>query len=128
VVALGRGRSTRALPSARAGIVASFAGCSQVGDRSTSAERWLDGAAGRRKDDHPMTGTITGLHAGGQSGGYGYIAPDALVRPWKLIFRQAAVAADGFADLRTGQRVRFDQEPLPGNPGRSHAVRVAPFD
>ena len=74
-----------------------------------------------------MTGTITGLHAGGQAGGYGYIASDALARPWRLFFRQSAVAEDGFARLRAGQRVRFDQEPLPGDPSRWRAVRVTPL-
>ena len=74
-----------------------------------------------------MTGTITGLHLTGETGGYGAIASDAHGRPWKLLFRHTAVVADGFAQLRTGQRVRFDQEPLPGNPSRRHAVRVAPL-
>lgn len=71
-----------------------------------------------------MTGTISTIH----SDGYGYIAEDDLKRPWKLIFRQAAVADDGFTGLRVGQRVRFEQEPLPGNPSRRHAVLVAPLD
>ena len=75
-----------------------------------------------------MNGTIVGLHQGGHTGGYGHIASDALVRPWRLFFRQAAVAEDGFARLRPGQRVRFEQEPLPGDPSRWHAVRVAPLD
>jgi cold shock CspA family protein len=74
-----------------------------------------------------MTGTIIGLHAGGHSGGYGYIASDALARPRELIFRQAAVADAGFPGLRTGQRVRFDQVPLPGDPSRRHAVHVEPL-
>ena len=75
-----------------------------------------------------MTGIITTLHAGGQSDGYGYIAPDEGTRRWKLIFRQAAVADGGFDRLRAGQRVRFDQEPIPGNPGRQRAVLVTPLD
>jgi cold shock CspA family protein len=75
-----------------------------------------------------MRGTITGLHEGGHTGGYGYIASDDLDRPWKLIFRQAAVADGGFGRLRAGQRVRFDKVPLPGDPSRRHAVRVAPLD
>lgn len=75
-----------------------------------------------------MTGTITALHTDGQSDGYGYIAPDEGTRRWKLIFQQAAVADDGFDRLRAGQRVRFDQEPIPGDPGRQHAVIVAPLD
>ena len=75
-----------------------------------------------------MLGTITGLHAGGRMGGYGHIASDDLGRPRKLVFRHAAVVDDGFAGLRTGQRVRFDKVPLPGDPGRRHAIRVAPLD
>ena len=74
-----------------------------------------------------MTGTITGLHQGGEAGGYGYIASDDRERPWKLFFRRSAVVDDGFARLRVGQRVRFDKEPLPGDPSRWHAVRVAPL-
>jgi cold shock CspA family protein len=78
--------------------------------------------------EHTMNGTITALHTGGQAGGYGYIAPDEAAGPWKLLFRHSAVAEDGFARLRKGQRVRFDHEPLPGNPSRQHAVGVAPLD
>lgn len=74
-----------------------------------------------------MTGTIIELHLSGTSGGYGAIASDAYGRPWELRFRDTAVVGGGFARLRTGQRVRFDQEPLPGNPSRRHAVRVAPL-
>jgi cold shock CspA family protein len=70
-----------------------------------------------------MIGTITGL----RPGGFGLIAADALGKPWDLPFRRAAVAADGFDRLRPGQRVRFDQEPVPGGGGRRHAVRVAPI-
>ncbi|CAA9562048.1 MAG: hypothetical protein AVDCRST_MAG59-2671 [uncultured Thermomicrobiales bacterium] len=74
-----------------------------------------------------MIGTITRLQPGGQSGGFGFIASDALGRPHDLPFRHAAVAGAGFARLRVGQRVRFDQVPLPGDPRRRHAVRVAPL-
>lgn len=70
-----------------------------------------------------MTGTISDL----RTGGFGFIASDAHGLPWKLIFRQDAVAADGFDHLWIGQRIRFDQEPLPGNPSRYHAVRVSPL-
>jgi cold shock CspA family protein len=55
-----------------------------------------------------MTGTITGL----RGTRFGFIASDA----------------DGFDRLRAGQRVRFDQEPIPGNRSRRHAVGVAPLD
>jgi cold shock CspA family protein len=75
-----------------------------------------------------MTGTIMSLHEGGRSGGYGYIASEALDRPRELMFRQAAVADGGFAGLQSGQRVRFDQVPLPGDPSRRHAINVAPLD
>lgn len=75
-----------------------------------------------------MTGTITGLHTGGHTGGYGHIASDDLDRPRKLLFRQAAVAGDGFGGLRAGQRVRFDRVPLPGDPSRRQAVLVEPLD
>ena len=75
-----------------------------------------------------MTGMITDLHAGGQTGGYGHIASDDLGRPWKLVFRQAAVADGGFGRLRAGQRVSFAKVPLPGDPSRRHAVLIAPLD
>ena len=55
-----------------------------------------------------MTGTITDL----RFGGFGFIA---------------AVAGDGFDRLRVGQRIRFDQVPVPGDPSRRHAVRVVPL-
>ena len=71
-----------------------------------------------------MTGTITSL----RPGGFGYIASDAYGRPWELHFSRSTVADDGFARLREGQRVRFDQVPVPGDPSRQHAVRVAPLD
>ena len=67
------------------------------------------------------TGTITSL----RPGGFGFVASDALTRPTKLQFRRGAVAGDGFDRLEEGQRVRFDREPVPGNPSRFHAVRVA---
>ena len=70
-----------------------------------------------------MTGTITEL----RTGGFGFIASDGYGRPWKLPFRHAAVTGDGFDLLRVGQRIRFDQVPVPGDPSRRHAVRVAPL-
>ncbi len=70
-----------------------------------------------------MIGTITGL----RPGGFGLIAADGLGKPWDLPFRRAAVAADGFDRLRPGQRVRFDQEPVPGRGAAPAAVRVAPI-
>jgi cold shock CspA family protein len=70
-----------------------------------------------------MTGTVTSL----RPGGFGFIASDACTVPARLFFRGADVADGGFDRLREGQRVRFDQIPLPGNPGRRCAVRVAPL-
>ena len=70
-----------------------------------------------------MTGTIVGL----RPGGFGFIASDAHTTPWRLAFRRAAVADGGFDGLRPGQRVRFDQAPLPGDARRHRAVRVAPL-
>jgi cold shock CspA family protein len=70
-----------------------------------------------------MTGTVTDLRIGG----FGVIASDAYGRPWKLPVRRAAVAADGFDRLRVGQRIRFDQVPIPGDPSRRHADGVAPL-
>jgi cold shock CspA family protein len=71
-----------------------------------------------------MTGTITDL----RSGGFGFVASDAYGRPWRLPFRRAAVAGDGFDRLRVGQRIRFDQAPVPGDPSRRHAVDVRPTE
>lgn len=70
-----------------------------------------------------MTGTVTSLRP---PGGFGFIASDALTLPTKLPFRRNAVEDDGFDGLREGQRVVFDRVPVPGNPDRYHAVRVAP--
>jgi cold shock CspA family protein len=70
-----------------------------------------------------MTGTITSL----RGTRFGFIASDAYARPWHLISRRAAVAADGFDRLRAGQGVCFDQEATPGDPSRRHAARVAPL-
>lgn len=75
-------------------------------------------------DDQPMTGTITDL----RPGGFGFIASEARGKPWSLMFRRSAVAADGFANLRVGQRVRFVPEPVPGNAHRQHAIAVVPLD
>ena len=69
-----------------------------------------------------MTGTVASL----RPGGFGFIASDACTAPAKLPFRRGAVAGGGFDRLREGQRVRFDREPVPGNPRRFRAVRVAP--
>src|SRR5688572_335341 len=64
--------------------------------------------------DRPMTGTITDL----RPGGFGFIASNAYGMPWHLSFRRTAVDDDGFVDLHVGQRVRFDQEAIPGGRGQ----------
>jgi cold shock CspA family protein len=71
-----------------------------------------------------MTGTITSI----RPGGFGFIASDAHNRPWALPFRAEAVSGAGFAQLRVGDRVRFDQVGRPGNTQRAHAVRVTRLD
>ena len=57
-----------------------------------------------------MTGTITSI----RPGGFGFIASDAHNRPWALPFRAEAVLGTEFAQLRIGDRVRFDQVGQPG--------------
>ena len=74
-----------------------------------------------------MTGTITDLRRGGRPGGFGFIASDAHGRPRALPFHRRFVDDDGFDALHVGQRVRFDQVPLPGDTSRFHAVRVSPL-
>jgi cold shock CspA family protein len=71
-----------------------------------------------------MTGTITDL----RYGGFGFVASDAYGRPWTLIFRRVAVDDGGFDRLRVGQRIHFDQETIPDDPSRGHAVRLGPLD
>jgi cold shock CspA family protein len=71
-----------------------------------------------------MTGTSSDV----RTGGFGVIASDAHGRPWKFIVRRDAVTAGGFDHLRIGQRIRFDQEPLPSDPSCYHGVRVSPLD
>jgi len=51
-----------------------------------------------------MTGTITSI----RPGGFGFIVSDAYNRPWSLPFRAEAVLGTEFAQLRIGDRVRFD--------------------
>jgi cold shock CspA family protein len=70
-----------------------------------------------------MTGTISDL----RPGGFGFIASEACGRPWKLPFRRSVIGDEVFARLRIGLRVSFDQEHLPGDPSRSHAIRLIPL-
>lgn len=79
--------------------------------------------AGELAGDRLITGTITGQ----RPGGFGFIASESRGTPWHLSFRRTAVDDDGFVDLNAGQRVRFDQEGLPGG-RRRHAVGVVPLD
>ena len=69
------------------------------------------------------TGTITSL----RDQAFGFVAADGGRADEVLFFHRSAVADDGFARLRAGQRVGFDQEPDPRNPGRQRAVRVTPI-
>lgn len=74
-----------------------------------------------------MTGTITRIESGARATGFGHIASDAHETYGEVGFRETEVAGGGFARLRPGQRVRFDRVPLPGFPGRFHAVCVMPL-
>ena len=78
----------------------------------------------RHQRSQMITGSITALWPGDS----GLIASDAHGTPWRLPFRRAAVAADGFNALRVGQRVRFVQEGVPGTEQRRHAIAVIPFE
>ncbi len=78
----------------------------------------------KRLDRLLTTGIVTALR---QEGGFGFIAADTFDRPWKLMFRRAAVQDAGFDQLRVGQRVRFHQEARPGNPHRHQAISVEPW-
>ncbi len=69
------------------------------------------------------TGTITSL----RDRGFGFVAADGGHAHDTLFFHRSAVADDGFARLRGGQRVSFDQEPDPRDPSRQRAVRVTPI-
>jgi CspA family cold shock protein len=60
--------------------------------------------------------------------GFGFITRDDASMPGDLFFHRTAVADDGFAQLRVGQPVRFDEVPDPRDPGRRRAVQVAPLD
>jgi len=71
-----------------------------------------------------MTGTITGLRAGG----FGFIASDDFGRPWALQFRAEAVVQPIFSELAIGDRVRFDRVAQPGDASRQRAVRVSRLD
>lgn len=69
----------------------------------------------------------TGRIASIRDQGFGFITPDAAATAGDLFFHRTGVAADGFDQLRVGQRVRFDEEPDPRNPTRRRAVQVSPI-
>ncbi len=69
------------------------------------------------------TGTIASLRS---NQGFGFIAPDGATGHADMFFHRSAVADGGFAALREGQRVDFDEGPDPRDPARRRAVRVAP--
>jgi cold shock CspA family protein len=73
-----------------------------------------------RDDGYWATGTILTLRAGG----FGSIASDSFGRPWALQFHAAAVTGGKFDRLQVGERVRFRQVTLPGDPSRARAVWV----
>ena len=70
----------------------------------------------------------TGRIASKREHGFGFITRDDPSRPDALFFHRTAVADDGFAQLRVGQPVRFDEVPDPRDPSRRRAVQVAPLD
>ena len=68
------------------------------------------------------TRTITAI----RDRGFGYIARDGEGGRAALFFHRSAVAGDGFARLREGERVSFDEEPDPRDRNRQRAVNVRP--
>ena len=82
---------------------------------------WAPGAPGAPA---AATGTITTIW----DKGYGFIGRDAEGGRLDLYFHRTAVAADGFAALRQGQRVSFEEEANPADPNHQRAVNVRPVD
>ena len=60
--------------------------------------------------------------------GFGFITRDGGGADGDLFFHSSAVANHGFDQLQPGQRVDFDEEPDPRDPGRRRAVNVRPVD
>jgi CspA family cold shock protein len=60
--------------------------------------------------------------------GFGFITRDGGGADGDLFFHSSAVANHGFDQLQPGQRVGFDEEPDPRDPGRRRAVNVRPVD
>lgn len=57
-----------------------------------------------------------------QKRGYGFIEPHDADE--EILFYRSGVEGDAFEQLRVGQRVEFDQEPDPREPGRQRAIHV----
>ena len=115
-------RQEQALESDETAVVTgSGTGIIEAAPRPLSTARRID-VGMHHEEDRPMSGVITDL----RPGGFGFIAAASYGKPWHLSFRRSAVVNDGFANLRVGQRVRFDLEPTPGGRG-DHAVRVVPL-
>ena len=82
---------------------------------------WARGAPGTpAAATRAATGSVTTL----RHRGVGYIARDGGGGRADLFFDRAAVAGDGFAGLRVGQRVSFEEEQDPGGRDRPRAVNV----
>ena len=78
------------------------------------------GASWPRKEPVMATGTIKTL----RDRGFGFIARDG--GDGDLFFHRSAVEGIAFDQLQEGQRVSFDEEPDPREPGRQRAVNVKP--
>ena len=88
-----------------------------------TAGRTVGAPAGAGKDEQTMsTGIITTLW----DRGAGSILPAAGPRR-PLAFDREAVAPGGFARLRLGQVVAFDEEADPADRARPRAIRVTPL-
>lgn len=70
-----------------------------------------------------ITGTIDSLRP---LQGFGFIAAEG--KRYKVFFHREAVDGDGFAQLREGQRVTFQESADPLDPRRTRADRVTPSD
>ena len=81
-----------------------------------------DRAHGAAETTRVTTGTIKVI----RDRGFGYIARDNNGDRADLFFHRSAVAGDGFALLREGQHVSFDEEPDPRDRNRQRAVNVQP--
>ena len=95
------------------------AGATPAAAKKTGRFAWVPGAT---ETPPRATGTITTIW----DKGYGFIGRDAEGGRIALYFHRTAVEADGFAALRRGQRVSFEEEANPGDPNHQRAVNVRP--